>query len=153
MTPWPILLIPLAFCADVAAQRIRLPDVAVGRCAEGSSPAGLENTYWRIVRVGDEDIAVGKGQREPHLILHADNQRVSGFGGCNTLTGDYTTNGDQLTFGQLTGTKMACLTGMEQERALEEALTKVVRWRASGERLELLDDAGDTLVQLESRYM
>jgi heat shock protein HslJ len=150
---WPSLFIPPTGDADVAAQRIRALDATVGRCAEASSTALLENRYWKLVRVGDETVVAGNGQREPHLILHRENKRVSGFGGCNVMTANYEQEGDRLTFDQLGGTIMACPKGMEQESALQEALMKVARWRVSGERLELLDADGNTLVQLESRYM
>ena len=35
--------------------------------------------------------------------------RVSGSGGCNRLAGTYTASGEQLAFGPLATTRMACL--------------------------------------------
>ena len=77
--------------------------------------ASLENTYWKLIALGDAAVEVANQQREPHLVLNSETHRVSGFGGCNRLTGSYTLNRDSLTFGQVVGTMMACVEGMQAE--------------------------------------
>jgi putative lipoprotein len=115
--------------------------------------ATLENTYWKLIRLGAAAVVVGESQREPHLILHPDNNRVSGSGGCNRLTGTYTLEGNRLTFAQIAGTMMACPSGMDQERSFHDALGLAATWRVEGERLELFDASGKAIARFESRYL
>jgi putative lipoprotein len=118
-----------------------------------TSDASLENTYWKVMSIRGTPITVHNDQREPHFILHPHDQRVTGHGGCNAMTGGYETAGDRLTFKQMAGTMMACMNGMDQEQALHQALRDVARWEISGERLKLLDGQGTPVIELESRYL
>lgn len=131
-----------------------LKRVSTNDTAENGS---LENTYWKVMSIRGAPVVVTENQREPHLLLHPDDRRITGHGGCNALTGSYETAGDRITFGQMASTMTACMNGMEQEQALHKALHKalreVVRWEISGEQLKLLDDAGTVVLELESRYL
>lgn len=117
------------------------------------STATLVNTYWKLVRLGDEAIEVTDDQREPYFVLHSEEQRVGGYSGCNRLTGSYAVSEDTLTFSQMGGTMMACAEGMELERAFLDALGKVARFRIEGETLEVFDTSGASLALFESRYL
>ena len=103
------------------------------QASQTASTAMLENTYWKLMRLGNDTVTVGAEQREPHLVLHSAGLRVAGFGGCNRMTGSYTTSGENLTFLQMAGTMMACPEGMEYESAFHDALGKVAQWRVDGE--------------------
>lgn len=113
----------------------------------------LENTYWKLVRLADAPVVVEDGQREPHLVLHADETRVAGSTGCNRLIGSYQLAGEDLAFGQLGSTMMACADGMQTERAFLDALEKTASWRVLGEYLELYDAEGDRLARFEAVYL
>lgn len=117
------------------------------------STATLENTYWKLIRLGTAAVVVGDNQREPHFILHPDDKRVSGSGGCNRLAGTYALDGNRLTFSRMAGTMMACPSGMEQERSFHDALGRAATWRIEGEQLELSDASGNVISRFESRYM
>ena len=121
--------------------------------ADSVSDAKLENTYWKLTAFGTAAVVVADNQREPHFILHPDDKRVSGSGGCNRLAGTYTVEGNRLTFSRMAGTMMACPSGMEQERSFHDALGRAATWRIDGERLELSDATGKVIAQFESRYM
>ena len=115
-----------------------------GMCAEkGSAP--LENTYWKLVRIGERPVAAVDPKAEPHLRLDRNGQRVSGSGGCNRFTGGYSLDGDRITFTDLAPTRMFCAPAMDQERAYFGALAPAGRWRVDGKRLELFGPAGDRL--------
>ena len=58
----------------------------------------LENNYWKLVELHGKPVAVIDNQTEPHLILHADKQRVAGSGGCNRIMGSYTVHADTVQF-------------------------------------------------------
>jgi heat shock protein HslJ len=62
-------------------------------------------------------------------------------------------NGDQLTFSQMARTMMACVEGIETEKAFLDALKQVNTWRIAGQQLDLFDAAGRLLARLEARYM
>lgn len=113
--------------------------------------ATLENTYWKLLQLGTEPVAITDPQREPYLTLNAEQKRVSGYGGCNRMMGSYTVDGDKLAFGQMAGTMMACVDGMQTESAFHKALGTVARYRIVGEKLELFDPSGASVALLESR--
>lgn len=121
------------------------------------STAELENTYWKLLRLGEDNVATGPGQREVHMILQAPPdgpKRVAGFSGCNHMTGGYTLAGDQLAFTQLAGTLMACPEpGMRLEQNFHATLLKSARWAIRGEQLDLFDAAGQRIALFESVYL
>ena len=83
----------------------------------GTATASLENTYWKLTRLGETPIRMASQQQEPHFVLNSESRRVNGSGGCNRLMGSYKLNADQLTFSEMAGTMMTCLEGMETEKA------------------------------------
>jgi copper homeostasis protein (lipoprotein) len=122
-------------------------------CGSRFSTEPLENTYWKLTRLGDAPVLIGPRQREPHVILNPKSRRVSGFGGCNRLMGGYEVNGDQLSFGQMAGTMMACPEGMDTERAFLGALRDVKRLKITRQHLDLFDAAGNLVARFEARHM
>ena len=126
-------------------------------CASAQAPsqvkAPLENTYWKLVQLGDAAVAGVHGSREPHVILHPDSRRVTGSGGCNRLTGSYELMGDQLSFERMAATMMACQDGMDTEQAFLEALKQVHKTRITRQQLELLDAAGNGVARFEAVYL
>jgi heat shock protein HslJ len=121
------------------------------RANPGSAP--LENTYWKLTSLGGSPIVTAPRQREAHLILQPANRRVTGSGGCNRLSGSYQVNGDRISLGRVASTMMACVDGMKTEQNFLKALGRAIRWRISGQRLELLDAAGTALVSFDAVYM
>ena len=118
--------------------------------------AALANTYWRLKRLGGEAVAAEEGRREASLILReVDGRRSwSGTVGCNRLNGQFESSGPSIRFTPGASTRMACPAPIaERERALLDALGQVAAWRIEGERLRLLDAAGDTLVEAEAVHL
>jgi len=118
--------------------------------ATPTAASPLQETYWKLTRLGDAAVTTSEQQREAHFVLHRDNARVSGSGGCNRLLGGYTLDGDRLSFGNLGSTMMACVDGMEQEQRFLATLKLVARWQVSGQQLTLLDAAGKPLARFEA---
>ncbi|HET8625126.1 MAG TPA: YbaY family lipoprotein [Gemmatimonadales bacterium] len=119
-----------------------------------ASPAGAakspENIYWKLVQLGNTAITTS-GKAEPHLMLSSETRRVSGSGGCNRLMGGYELSGGRLKFGQMAATRMACLEGMETEKAFLDALGRVTGWGMTGHQLELVDASGGVVARFEAR--
>jgi copper homeostasis protein (lipoprotein) len=117
----------------------------------GAANATLENTSWKLTGLGDSPVRAPSPQREAYFLLDPANHRVSGSGGCNRLAGSYELNGDQLKFGQMAGTMMACPEGMDTERAFLQSLGQVTRWKITGQSLELYDADGKVLAKFKAR--
>lgn len=67
---------------------------------------------------------------------------ISGSGGCNRMTGKAVISGDQITFGPIASTDMACTpAAMTQEQKFFDALSRVRSWsiHAGIHRLTLID--------------
>jgi heat shock protein HslJ len=87
-----------------AAQIVARPGIAAG-VPVPSAGAGLATTAWDLVELGTTaDFA----HLVPTIDFAADGT-ASGFAGCNTFSGSYTTNGNALMLGPLATTKIACL--------------------------------------------
>ncbi len=111
----------------------------------GNSPVpdrAVEDTYWRLTRLGRAAVVFGGPGREPSLTLHAADHRATGSGGCNTFTGSYDLKGETLTLASMASTMMACVPGMETEATYHAALAQVRKFRIKGDTLELTDEHG-----------
>ncbi|MFT3975084.1 MAG: META domain-containing protein [Amaricoccus sp.] len=123
-------------------------------CARASSPATLRNTYWRLLRLGDADVAASPNRREPSLILREGERRFSATVGCNPLTGRFTLDDGHLHFGQITGPRLDCPAALDAlEDQLVSALTATAAWRITGQSLELYDLDGDRVALLQAVYL
>ncbi len=103
------------------------------------STAQLLNTYWKLTQLGDLVITTPQDAREMHFVMHAENQRVTGFSGCNQMMGAYVLDGSELRFEQMGGTMMACVSNMDLEPRFLGMFGQVASWDIQGETLQLLD--------------
>jgi len=122
-------------------------------CSGPSSTAELENTYWKLMTLDDKAVETPEGAREIHFVLNQRNLQLSGFSGCNGMTGVYRLEGDKIKFTGIAGTLMACPTGMTIERQLHDMFPQVTGWKISGETLQLTNANGTPIATFESRYM
>lgn len=122
-------------------------------CGARFSSAALENTYWKLTRLGDKPVIVPAKQREPHFVLNSKTKRIAGSSGCNRFMGPYQQNDDRLTLGKVTMTFMACPDGMETERDFAAALEQVRSWKILGDYLEFFDGSGGFLARFEGRQL
>lgn len=67
--------------------------------------------------------------------------------------GGYELKEENLKFGRMASTRMACQNGMELEASLIQALEPTVKWKIEGEHLELSDLKGTLGARFESRYL
>ncbi|HSN54950.1 MAG TPA: META domain-containing protein [Candidatus Sulfomarinibacteraceae bacterium] len=127
---------------------VSLPDGRhLGGCCRvpAAASATLENATWRLAELPGRKLP-GAGEREAVTVRLADG-RVTGFSGCNQLTGSYTLDGGTLVLGQLAGTMMAC---PEPAWSIEDqflrAFTGTMRVAVEGDHLALVPESGgDTL--------
>jgi uncharacterized lipoprotein YbaY/heat shock protein HslJ/uncharacterized lipoprotein NlpE involved in copper resistance len=109
----------------------------------------LRGTLWKLQALQDgSGPTLSKPPDQPaELLLAADQERVSGTGGCNRLMGGFRLNGEQLSFSRLASTQMACDPAvMAFERRTMEALDRVRQWSIDKQNLLLQDEQGRTLL-------
>lgn len=100
----------------------------------------ITNKYWKLLEVMGKPIVLDSQQsREPHMILHIDNNRVSGNGGCNNFNGTYQLEpNNRIRFSPLAATKMACMNSMEVESQFFKALETADSYYSKGDSLQLI---------------
>lgn len=136
---------PLPGSKPLPAEQTASPEAAA------VTEVSLTGTNWRLVKLGDEVVEVKDPQRAPHILLDAKMHRMSGSGGCNSLTGGWKGNGDHLTFGQVASTMMACADGMDTEQKFLKALGSVSQWKITDRRLQLMDGSGVVVAEFEAK--
>ena len=116
--------------------------------------AALRDTYWKLIELGGQPVAMQPGQeREARITLASQDQRLMGFSGCNALSGTYALNGSALKFGQLASSMRLCEPALNTlERQVLDALIATTGQRIDGQRLSLL--GGDrVLARFEAVYL
>lgn len=75
----------------------------------GTDQSVLLNDIWALEAINSIEISDADYTRErPQLEFHKADGKVMGTTGCNQLNGTYTTTGNNIAFGPLLTTKMAC---------------------------------------------
>jgi heat shock protein HslJ len=101
---------------------------------ETIQPSGLPSTSWILTELNGSGEF---GKLVPTLAFGEDGT-VSGFGGCNTFSGTFTTEGPELAIGALTTTDMACeAPAGPVEAAYLGGLAGVQEWTLVGGILQL----------------
>ena len=82
------------------------------------------------------------GMREPYVRLSGDSLRMSGWGGCNRISGTATADADHLTFGPILATRMACADAQlnRQESDFLAVLRETSLYQILGDTLILSQD-------------
>jgi len=133
----------MGFCDHMRAILIALLAGHCMVCSAAAGPFNLAGSEWGIVQDG------GKPGR--FVQFRADGV-VGGSSGCNRFTGAYNQNGDELTFGPLASTRMACPPDvMEQEQQFLTMLGNVRSAEVSRPTLILKDGNGKELAELVRR--
>ncbi|MDQ3774197.1 MAG: META domain-containing protein [Pseudomonadota bacterium] len=117
-------------------------------CCGRVDPVELENTHWKLTRLGGRAVVVGEGQGEPHLVLRPEKDQANGSGGCNRLFGGYRLEGGRISFSGIATTRMSCPAGMEIEGEFLRALAEAETWKISGPELDLFDAGGEPVARL-----
>ena len=128
---------------------------------ETTPEASLTNTYWKLTELRGKPLAITTAsEREAHLVLGSQNQRVQGFGGCNRFQGQYqmggrpqaSASGGRLSFSPLASTKMAC-PQMALENEFFRALSLVDHYTLKGNTLVLGKGKMAPLAKFEAVYL
>lgn len=118
------------------------PNIIVHRV--GSTPTTPPTGRWLAEDIGGGGVV---DRLQTVLEIAADGS-ISGFGGCNRMTGKAVISGNSITFGPIASTKMACTpAAMDQEKRFFATLNKARSWtvHAGMRKLALLDADGKPL--------
>lgn len=112
----------------------------------------LTERYWKLIELNENPVESKISGREAHIILRNEGNIVNGNGGCNSLRGTYSLDGEKITLSQMIMTMMAC-PNMEAEHEFTQALGKVVKYTLVGDNLILLDADAKPLAKFEVVYL
>ena len=126
--------------------------VLVSRVAAARKPNAptLTDTRWMLVKLRTEGATLGAGGKAPSLTLMADEQRISGFAGCNQMIGGYQLDGDKLSFSKIAMTMRACPEGMDLEREVGRALEETRSYEISADVLRLHSEDGTIVAEFKA---
>lgn len=129
--------------ADSAPPPPAGPDRPAPAATAPSAPAAeLSRHGWRITRIG-------RHAANGSLEFNANNRMNASFG-CNSLSGHFSHQGQNLQIGELATTLMLCPPNVQvQEERLSAAFARTAAYRINGNRLELLDRRQHVLLQAE----
>lgn len=118
----------------------------------------ITNKYWKLVEVMGQPVPTDTLQRkEPHMILHTADNRVTGNGGCNSFGGTYQLDSvnNRLRFSPLMATKMACIENerMRIEDQLFKALEMTDSYHVKGDSLQLFKARMAPLARFVAVYL
>jgi heat shock protein HslJ len=116
------------------------------------STAELGNTYWKLTELDGELVVTAENQREMKLTLRGEN-KVTGFGGCNSFFGSYEHDEASLSFSQLAATRMFCAESMDKESLFMKSLSAVKTYKIIGQTLQFFDADGKLLARFEAVYL
>ncbi len=112
-----------------------------------ANPNRLVGTRWKLLAFGAENAPSAPiGQQSITLNLGAD--AIGGSGGCNTYGGNYTVNGETISFKEIFSTLIACepLAITQQEQAYFQALGAATRFRFEDGLLIISYGNGEVLI-------
>lgn len=110
--------------------------------------------YWKLVELNGKDVAADTNFiKEPHIIFKESNDRLTGNGGCNSISGEYKIESlNRITLSKMISTKMAC-PRMALEYEFLEALQKANNFTVVGDMLMLNKARMAPLARFKTVYM
>jgi heat shock protein HslJ len=137
----------------IALSSLLLSVIVVSACAPtGPSPGDqqppLAGTNWLLVQINGQPPLAGT-----QVTLTFEGASLGGMTGCNHFGGDYASSTDgTLTIRDLVQTEMYCMEPegvMAQEIEYLETLRQAASYQVVDERLEIMDQAGVTMLIFE----
>lgn len=103
------------------------------------APARLENTVWNLTELDGKAVEIPMSAKRVNIHLKGNDveQNLSGFAGCNSMGGHYSTPGDKVIVFEPISTRMFCEDTMELENAFIKMLTEADRYQIEGRQLLL----------------
>lgn len=129
--------IPAAHRTVVSLSAIAVVCSLASGIAPAAEPLPLTGTYWRLASLDGAPVNLADEASLPHIALHAETERVAGFGGCNRFFGRYAVTENALSIQPLGGSRAACPGIDALEQAFLRALAAIDHYSISGGQLTL----------------
>lgn len=113
-----------------------------------AADTSLAGSSWSVVAVNNQSGGVQSVviDSEPTLTFDEESSGVTGSTGCNDFSGNYSTDGDSIEFGDLAITQMFCEDTADQEVWMMAALADATTYTVDSQTLELFDETGSRLL-------
>ena len=114
----------------------------------------ITEKYWKLKKLEGRDVKMAKNQeREVFFMLKNEENRVTGFAGCNSLMGTYTLEaGNKIRFSHMATTMMACPDVDFNESEFLKIFELADNYRVTGDELELYVGKRAPLAVFEAVY-
>lgn len=114
---------------------------------------GVTEKYWKLIELYGKPVTQTKGMnKEPHMVLHKEGNKINMVGSCNNFQGVYELkSNNQVSFGKLAGTLMAC-PEMETENQFIKVLSEADNYYVDENRLVLNKAKMAPLARFEAVY-
>lgn len=114
----------------------------------GGKADPLAGTKWTLDTLSGQPLT-----SEVVITAEFNDGRISGSAGCNSYGSAYTVDGSKLTLESVAMTEMACEDQaiMQAEGNYTSVLGSVVGFQVEGERLNLSNEAGETVLSFSSQ--
>ena len=147
--------IKLSMVASVLPQVSPVNTVETGLAVVSVNPLStLTNTYWKLMKLNGETVTMaGQQKREAYIQLNAEQETLKGFGSCNQFQGSFTVKGNDLSFGPVAATRIACLEGMTVESHFFNVLELTSYYSINEHDLTLLDNAKHPIERFQAQYL
>ena len=129
---------------------IVLVALSITACSARPDAFSLAGTTWKLVSYGPVEAQTAAAEGIETQIEFGSDGSVSGTVGCNRFSGSYEQKEDQLTFGPLMATKMACPDlPMTQESVAFGVMVGTVKIDLSESQLSITSEDGTLKIVLE----
>jgi heat shock protein HslJ/uncharacterized membrane protein len=105
----------------------------------------LLHDSWKLKSINDEMISEYSLRKEPFIDIQLDQQKVSGFLGCNNFTAGIYFGRNKIFFQAILSTKMACVNDHVEKEFFNIVSGKMFNYRLEGLQL-ILENKTDTLI-------
>jgi heat shock protein HslJ len=114
--------------------------LTLSACSNGESSASLVGS-WKLVSYGPPDAPIPAVPDAEAGITFNEDGTLTGKSGCNGFGGNYTVEGDQVTFSEIVSTLIACDEPlMSQENIVHQVLTDTSTLKIEGNTLTLTNN-------------
>lgn len=119
---------------DLAAHYVLHKQLAPPPDLSGQCVLGVR---WKLVELLGQPVPPNASGKSPFILLSAEGNRITGFGGCNAISGAFVLKvGNRLRFSDMASTLMAC-PDMETEQRFFEILAQTDNFACNGQTLFL----------------
>ncbi|WP_191321748.1 META domain-containing protein [Colwellia sp. C1TZA3] len=120
--------------------------------------ADLTETYWKLVQLGGTSVVMTpERQSKRHFTLQTNDNRVTGFAGCNHFFGQFNAKvlavgAGNLTFSALGVTQMVCPDIELNEQKVLQVLSNTTSYNITAKSLTLFSQTGAELASFDAVY-